>query len=451
MRESFIFILLVVIVVVIYAWILYIGLKPAVANFKENQKNGQINYNTNEPIQYETIKENLDKYDEIPCTPCGIKVNGDLTNNSPILTPHNKLAYLRPNSSGEIVVPHGEWVKMRCGDAFSKPYTGQTLDAQCAGGKDFRINGEIVNFEHINCTTMSMPTPMRTGSPCKGGTEWLDFGIKFGDSLLPTMRTCFDRLRQTTPYAIHTIDPASMNFKHGVKSKNTSSGDFFDDKNVDMFFERKRQIKTLTRIVGRVASTYITDKNYLSRGHVVAKADCVFSGQQKGTYHYVNMAPQWQSFNNGNWSCIEDGVRKFAHDHNTTLLCCTGTWCICTLPDVNNVQQEIYLKYDEQNDTRKVPVPKFFFRIVIDESTRRGIALVGVNNPYLTIEEVENGGYVIAEDVSHNINWINWERKNIEKGYCYACSVPNFVAIVKDLPLDMLETTGILGLEELPI
>uniref|UniRef100_A0A034WRJ0 DNA/RNA non-specific endonuclease domain-containing protein n=1 Tax=Bactrocera dorsalis TaxID=27457 RepID=A0A034WRJ0_BACDO len=460
MQASFIWTLLIVVVVLIIC-VLYVWLNQTAANFNKNSTNGQINSIANGPINsfdsansnlpVETIIKSLDKYDEVPFSPCGIKVNGDMLNNSPILTPHNQLEYLLPNSSGEIVVPHGQWVSLRCGDAFAKPFGAQTLQAQCAGDTNFRINNQIVNFSNINCTTMSMPISMRTGLCCSGkDTELIDIGNKFNESLLPTMQVCFDQIRQTTLYVEHKITPASIHYRKHVPRKNFTSDDFFGGRNIDPLYRTSKQIKALKRILGKDVSIYVTAKNYLSRGHLVAKADLIFSGQQKSTFYYVNIVPQWQSFNAGNWSRIEDGVRQFAHDSNSTLLCWTGTWGVCTLPDVNNEQRELYLGDDKQNNN-VIPVPKLFYRIVIDAESRKGITFVGVNNPYLKIEELTTGGYLIAEDVSDNIDWIKWDRKNIEKGYCYACSVPDFVAVVKDLPLVKLMTSGILGLKELPI
>ncbi|XP_011207542.2 uncharacterized protein LOC105229141 [Bactrocera dorsalis] len=309
----------------------------------------------------------------------------------------------------------------------------------------FFIKNIIVNFSKIMCKTTSTPTPLRTGLCCSGeGTEWIYIGNKFNDSFLITMKVCFDKIRQTTLYVEHKITPGGIHYRKHVPRKNFTCDDFFGGRNIDPLYRSSKQIKALKRILGKDVSIYVTAKNYLSRGHLVAKADLIFSGQQKSTFYYVNVVPQWQSFNAGNWSRIEDGVRQFAHDSNSTLLCWTGTWGVCTLPDVNNIQQELYLG-DKNNVIR---VPKLFYRIVIDAESRKGITFVGVNNPYVAIEELTIGGYLIGEDISHNINWINWERQNIEKGYCYACSVPDFVEVVKGLPLVDLETTGILGLKE---
>ncbi|XP_011186433.1 uncharacterized protein LOC105214608 [Zeugodacus cucurbitae] len=142
---------------------------------------------------------------------------------------------------------------------------------------------------------------------------------------------------------------------------------------------------------------------------------------------------------------LEDAVREFANNNETILLCWTCTRGICTLPDVNGVKRKLYLHIDKNNNN-SIPVPKIFFRILIDSKSRKGIVIVGVINPYLTIKDVRTGAYVVAKDISDHITWINWDRDNIQKGYCYACSVPDFLAVARDLPAEKLHTSGILGL-----
>ncbi|XP_011199905.2 uncharacterized protein LOC105223772 [Bactrocera dorsalis] len=456
---NFIFSLLIVVVVVIIG-LLYI--EQPEAPIKNSPTNGQSDSTTNKPINSFELNKDLDKYDKKQS--CKVKINGDMLDNSPILTPHNQLEYMQPNSSGEIVVPHGHWLSFHCADKFAEPYGGQTLQAQCAGDKDFFINNEKFNFSKINCTTISMPTPIRTGLCCSGeGTELFIFGIKIDSNgsryAIPTMQVCFDKIRQIPRYVKRILTPASIHRQIKVKRTNFTSGDFFGGIDIDHFYKLSEQIKALRRQIGENALIYVTEENRLTRGHLAPKADMTYSGQQKGTFHHVNVMPQWQSFNAGNWSHLEDDVRQLAHDSNRSLIYFTGTCGVCRLPDENNIQQELYLG----DDNNVIPVPKLFYIVVIDADSRKGIAIVGVNNPYLKIDELKTGGYLIAEDVSDDVDWIKWDRKNIKKGdrcwnrknikkgYCYAVSVPDFVKVVKDLPLVGLETTGILRLKEQPI
>ena len=49
--------------------------------------------------------------------------------------------------------------------------------------------------------------------------------------------------------------------------------------------------------------------NFLSKGHLSPNAGFVYDVQQDATYYFLNVAPQFQSFNNGNWKSLEYAVR----------------------------------------------------------------------------------------------------------------------------------------------
>lgn len=91
-------------------------------------------------------------------------------------------------------------------------------------------------------------------------------------------------------------------------------------------------------------------------------------------------------------------------------------------------KQNIYL--DMNN--KQIPVPKFFYKILINSAESTGIAIICANNVHTTIDEIESD-YVICEDISENIKYIKWRRKEVKRGYCYACSVDDFLKIVPHL------------------
>ena len=43
---------------------------------------------------------------------------------------------------------------------------------------------------------------------------------------------------------------------------------------------------------------------YFARGHLSPDADFLTEMEADATYQYVNVVPQWQAFNNGNWKVI---------------------------------------------------------------------------------------------------------------------------------------------------
>ena len=54
--------------------------------------------------------------------------------------------------------------------------------------------------------------------------------------------------------------------------------------------------------------------NYFARGHLSPDAAFIYDAEQDATYYFMNVAPQFQSFNNGNWKSLEMATRKYAEE-----------------------------------------------------------------------------------------------------------------------------------------
>ena len=48
------------------------------------------------------------------------------------------------------------------------------------------------------------------------------------------------------------------------------------------------------------------------QGHLAPDAAFVYNALQDATYYFFNVAPQFQSFNNGNWKALEINTRQLA-------------------------------------------------------------------------------------------------------------------------------------------
>ncbi|XP_011186392.2 uncharacterized protein LOC105214582 [Zeugodacus cucurbitae] len=383
---------------------------------------------------------------------CAFDVNGGLNDPAPIFTPHNQLEWLVPNPAGVVELSNGAYIDMYCSKSFMAPFSNRTkVTAQCLQKQYFLVDGLIYPFSNFSCTDWPGYTARRTGRTCNGGTDLLEVGFELSAGFLQTMDICHDEVNEVTRYVHHKLNPSSAGYQHGVSRPRFITGDFYAGKNVDNLYTKKQQNQTFSNILGMDASPFFNDTIdvYLARGHMAAKVDFIFGAPQKATFYFVNAAPQWQMFNGRNWERVEDGVRRYASTQALDLDCYTGIWGISTLPDVNGVQRELYLAFDENNNGL-IPVPKIYFRVVIDRKTRKGIVLIGVNNPHASLEEIQRD-YVICKDVGKRINWISWDKENLKNGYSYACGVEDFISVVKDLPLDELYTTGLLGVEEIKI
>ena len=77
-------------------------------------------------------------------------------------------------------------------------------------------------------------------------------------------------------------------------------------------------------------------------------------------FRFVNVAPQWQSFNGRNWATFEDDCRQFAISRNLDLEVYTGTSGVIELRDVQGDLVPIYLYNRDQ-----LPVPRFVQQLII--------------------------------------------------------------------------------------
>lgn len=118
-----------------------------------------------------------------------------------------------------------------------------------------------------------------------------------------------------------------------------------------------------------------------------------------------------------------------AADRNITLDVYTGTHGVLQFYDTDGEAQDIFLDTDDN----KIPVPKVFYKILINKSNDSGVVLIGVNNPHVSKQEIRRD-YLVCNDVSDKIKYIKWRPKDIRRGYSYACEVNDFLTNVPHLP-----------------
>jgi hypothetical protein len=201
---------------------------------------------------------------------------------------------------------------------------------------------------------------------------------------------------------------------------------------VNTLYNNTTQLETIGKILGslQLGYQYINETYSLNKGHLSAKADFVYGSQHRATFHFVNAAPQWQTFNGGNWEALESSVRAYADKRKLDFVVYTGTYGVATLPNVNGIETELHLHVD-RNNNKAIPVPKFFWKAVYDPKSQAGVVFVGINNPYVSDPQ---GDYLICTDVCSKISWVKWDQKNITAGYSYCCELDDFRSTVNTLP-----------------
>lgn len=389
---------------------------------------------------------------------CTININKDFAFPEPLLMTHHpegsKREFLQPrnNTQGLIYLMTDQQIELHCSHGF-KTLTGTSLKATCLYGKTFVIDYKKLTLKQISCNRNTFHTTQTIGECSKNGSL-VQIGYEI-PSMVPDLNNnlkrtfhklitvCLGKLRDRTYWSHTVLTKANIGSQNGVSRPSFIMGnDHFTSKGVNQLYSQVNQIETLTKILGSelIPRILITDKQSLNRGHLTPKADMIMGTGQRATFYFINVQPQWATFNSGNWAKIEEAVRRLVAARDLTVDVYTGTHGIISFKDVNGKQREYYLNFDE-NGRGLIPVPKIFYKVIIDKETKKGVVLIGVNNPFVTLSEIKQD-YIFCKDISYQITWVHNIQERIPDGYYYACNVNEFSIVVQTLP--KLNVTGLL-------
>ncbi|EDV51620.1 uncharacterized protein LOC6545359 [Drosophila erecta] len=387
--------------------------------------------------------------------PCKVNVQEDLPRYDQVqplyLHPGTNLYWL-PNPDGHLEVDHGASIELHCSNPFA-PANGESLDAKlrsirvkCVQDTTFEWMGAKIQFSDFVCSHSMPYTVERLNRSCGSNTtspstsNLYRVGYDTGDGrFVATMELCHDPNHLRTHYANHQLTPASVHFQKKVKRQKFSTAGHFTGFDMFEIYSQKNQEKLMVPGLIDVKSGL-----FLSRGHLTAKADLIYASQQRSSFNYMNVAPQWQSFNGGQWADLEDSTRKFVARSGITANVYTGIY-----GEMKVAGSKVLHLTTNADNTGVMPVPQLFYRVIIDVGhPTRGIALVGVNNPHATLAQIHES-YIICDPVEEQVQWLSWLHKsnakgNLKKGYLYACSVADLARAVGHLPRPLLEVDELL-------
>jgi len=378
-----------------------------------------------------------------PISGCSIAINHDLPEPQPLLlipegSKDGHGFYLPEGADGIVTLATGQRMLLACPgntNGFNNTNIGlRTALATCDSGTTFYVNSVPYNFSKFACKSYPFNTARYSGDTCYDGTKrHIEIGFDVESDFYKLIDVCFDDVLYTTLYVKATIVSGILGNEAGLKRPNFTEDNFYPPgMSVDNLYTRNTQLLTISNILGLGPSgnNYINKTYFLTRGHHAAKADFIYGSQQNATFHFVNVSPQWQTFNGGNWDRLESSVRAYADKKKLDLVVYTGTYGVATLPNVTGIETELYL-YVDSNNNKAIPVPKLFWKAVYDPKSQAGVVFVGINNPYVSNPQRD---YLICNDVCSKISWVYWDQKNITKGYSYCCEVDDFRYTVKTLP-----------------
>ncbi|XP_058462067.1 uncharacterized protein LOC131437039 [Malaya genurostris] len=365
---------------------------------------------------------------------CAVNINDQLPKPQPLILVPETEQFRNPTSDNRLLrLNAGETVELACdtNGGFSISPSSSSIIVVCVIDRTFNFNSTMFSFDEFSCARVWYSSARRTNISCEDGAFIVEVGFDMGVRFPKLMDICHNENTFENHWVKHEFTRAIAGYQSGNPRPEWYQGYFYPGIDVNGLYAIDKQRKTIGVILKSesLADSVVVDYAtglFMARGHIAARVDFILGPQQNGTFWFLNAAPQWQNFNEGNWLRIEESVRNFVTARNLQVTVYSGTYGVHTLTDVNGDQQPIYLDFDPDG-TQRLPAPKIFYKILLDESNKAGVALIGVNNIYIDSMEQIDDGYMFCEDIGDKIRWIDWNRRNFSLGYSYACEVNPFL------------------------
>lgn len=389
---------------------------------------------------------------EFGANACKVNINSQLGDPQPLyLYPDDSFVEIDhlEKTTGFFHIKSGGIITVFCEHEFDgRP--GKRLEVTCVKDNIFKPKGKPqVEIGLIKCSKKMVGSTRRikdTSRTCLGGSgEMAEIGFYVGAVWKPIMEVCHNPADASSKWAHYIIDPMNSGFQKNVERDikfSLGNSGFYESETknkkgeklkmkVDLFYKKEEQRNTFSSILPLGMKTAMelvpkTGDQYLARGHLAANVDQIFGAHQSGTFFFINVAPQWQSFNAGNWYSLEKQLRTFITGLGHRAEVYTGTHGIMKHKGV-----ELYL-YINKN-TKKLPVPKIFYKIVIVHSLKKAIVFIGVNNPLVTDRELKNE-YKYCTDISNKLPMVFFtkdQRNNAKSGVMTVCEIGDFLNNLK--------------------
>ncbi|XP_055534504.1 uncharacterized protein LOC129723986 [Wyeomyia smithii] len=366
---------------------------------------------------------------------CSLNINNQLPRPQPLILIPGTKNFRYPVSDNRLLrLDVGETIELACDSSgFTLFPSARTIVVTCVFDTTFNFNSTMYTFEDFSCTRLWYSVARRTGQTCETTASLIEIGFDMEDRFPKFLDVCHNEETFENHWVRHEFHRPNVGYQSSNPRPSWYQGDFYPGIYVDNLYTMNRQRETVAKILQsqELADSIVGDYDsmrYMARGHIAARVDVIYGTQQNATFWFLNAAPQWQAFNEGNWLKIEDSTRRFVAARNLVVTVYGGTYGAHTQTDANGDQQPIFLDFDPDG-TQRLPAPKIFYKILYDEDSKAGIALIGVNDIHLTsMEQIISGGYMLCDnDIGDKINWIDWDRRNFSRGYSYACEVNPFL------------------------
>ncbi|KAH8294956.1 hypothetical protein KR018_004729, partial [Drosophila ironensis] len=257
--------------------------------------------------------------------------------------------------------------------------TGEKLFMVC---KDSDIV-ETTCTQHQN---FSRPFPMRCTGPiaptativtdasCSATMYSVGYTIK--NRHLELYRACYDRTNVKALFTTHLVYHKTF-FPTRTCTQFTRDG-ALSEADAGSFTPRSIY-RSFRQIFGNTQQYVRNDRDIIiNRGHLTPAGDYLYGDQMCATFKYINVIPQWQSINEGNWETIERWVRNriSAGGHLRIRTGVTGTLSLMDRGRPPRARRVIL------GANVKNPMPEWIYKVVRTATNQPHTVFMTLNNIY---------------------------------------------------------------------
>eukprot|EP00092_Neocalanus_flemingeri_P008407 GFUD01009063.1.p1 GENE.GFUD01009063.1~~GFUD01009063.1.p1 ORF type:complete len:458 (-),score=83.36 GFUD01009063.1:40-1413(-) len=333
----------------------------------------------------------------------------------------------------------------------------------CSDGEFLREDGLKVLVEAASCNRRQEPVIIRKKEECSpvgadGRTEELSslvrvaIGWDIDDNFIEQIGLCHDEFLYATIWAKYTMHGANIAFRDSDSTRPVFRADtnrnhrFFNwtlKSKMDQYYSKRYQLEQVKQILKtnnkfgdeNIIDTSRSGTTYLARGHLAPDAAFLYHVLQDATYYFVNVAPQFQSFNNGNWRSLEFHIRELAIKLGRDLRIVTGTHGILEYPNKIQILTPIFLF-----NSSFIPVPEYYWKLVQDPQTNKAAVFIGLNNPHTRTAPTE-----LCTNRCGDMAWVDWDVEDLSAGYMYCCTLQEARKHLPEIP-ELGADGGLLGM-----
>ena len=123
-------------------------------------------------------------------------------------------------------------------------------------------------------------------------------------------------------------------------------------------------------------------------------------------------------------------LEKFIFSLRTTTTVTSGTYGSLDYPDIAGTEKDLWINWDSDGGVERIPVPKYYWKVLYDQSSHSAVAFLGLNDIY-------------SSDVTHTrcpsvcdklTVWFHGDYEEEDLGHVTCCDLESFSKVVPFAP-----------------